>query len=100
MNNSPGEKVSRHAWTIGTLFSAMLAGLSILGLLANVEWGYASVNAQVRNLPEMIAQQGKNTTDIAKLQTQQANSDTRFTEILSQLARLNDKLDRRDETHR
>lgn len=76
------------------------AGSSLLGsvvIICGLIWGYAGVTFATRSIPEIQAQQVSNTRDIAVLKAQQANSDSRYSEILGQLATMNAKLDRLSE---
>lgn len=70
-------------WSIG---SVIAAGSSLLGsivIICGLIWGYAGVTFATRSIPE--------------IQAQQANSDSRYSEILGQLATMNAKLDRLSE---
>lgn len=84
-------------WSIG---SVIAAGSSLLGsvvIICGLIWGYAGVTFSTQSIPKIQAQQEANKLDIAVLKTQQANSDARYSEILSQLSALNTKLDRLNE---
>lgn len=81
-------------WSLGSIVSAIASVMAVLSVLAGLIWGYAGVTYATQSIPKIQAQQEANKLDIAVLKTQQANSDARYSEILSQLATMNSKLDR------
>lgn len=87
--------VERWSWssTIGTI----TAVIGALGILTGVLWTYAGVTYAAQSIPAIKQQQDDNTRDIAVLKEARRNADQQYSEILSQLTRLNDKFDRLNE---
>lgn len=85
------------SWTIGTVLAASCSLVSVLVVIFGAIWAYAGVSYAAQNIPSLQVQQASNTRDIAVLKANQTNSDTRYAEILNQLVRLNDKVDRNNE---
>lgn len=94
MNHLP--RVER-TWSIGSVIAAASSLLGSIVIICGLIWGYAGVTFATQSIPKIHAQQEANKLDIAVLKTQQANSDARYSEILSQLSALNTKLDRLNE---
>lgn len=80
-------------WSIGAIVAAGMSTLSVLTTLGSVVWFAAKLSYSVSVIPPMQSQVGANTRDIAVLQDKQTYSDSRYQEILSQLATINVKLD-------
>lgn len=86
------------AWSTGDRIAALSSALVALSLAVSLIWGYARIASASEAIPRLQSQQQTNMLDIRQLKTQQTNSDARYSEILSQLDRLNDKLDHLKET--
>ena len=81
-------------WTIGTVLAATCSVVSLLSVLVAITCGYARVSYVTDNVPTVKAQQEALVRDVAVLKIQQQNGDSRYGEILTQLNKLNDKVDR------
>lgn len=81
-------------WSTGDRIAAVSSVFAAATVMVGLIWGYARVTNATEAIPRLETQQQRNTLDIRQLQTQQANSDARYAEILNQLDRLNDKMDR------
>ena len=81
-------------WTLGTVLAASCSVVSLLAVLVGITWGYARVTYATDAVPVLKAKQDQIVHDVAVLQTQQQASDAKFAEILAQLNKISDKVDR------
>lgn len=81
-------------WTIGTVLAAACSVVSLLSVLVAITWGYARVAYATDNLPGIKAQQEVISRDVAVLKIQQQNGEAKYAEILAQLNKISDKVDR------
>jgi hypothetical protein len=89
------------SWTIGTVLASLGSLLTIIVVVVTAIRSYDAVSYATQNIPTIQAdakaaheQQEAIRQDVAVLKIQQQNSDGRYAEILSQLANLNIKVDR------
>jgi TolA-binding protein len=82
------------SWTIGTVLAAACSIVSLLSVLVAITWGYARVTYATDNVPAMKAKQEVIERDVAVLKTQQQNGEAKYSEILAQLNKISDKVDR------
>lgn len=85
-----------NSWTTGTILASATSIMSLLAMIGSIIWYSAKLDSVVQYVPEMQKTQVANTEDILILQQQQRFTDSRYIEIQTQLAKINDKLDRRD----
>lgn len=83
--------------TWSSAIGAITLVVSMLGILTGALWTYAGVSYAAQSIPTLKIQQDVNSKDIAVLQEARRNSDLQYAEILSQLGRLGDKIDRINE---
>lgn len=85
-------------WTIGTVLAAVGSLVTILVVVVGMIWGYAGVTFATSSIPQLKDSTDKNTQRIVALETNAKNGDEKQNEILQQLYRLNDKVDRLSES--
>lgn len=85
-----------HSWTTGTIMAAATSAMSMLTMLGTIVWFSAHLDGTVRIIPDIQKQQIINSESIAVLQSQMNYTNIRYAEIQLALAKINEKLDRRD----
>lgn len=86
------------SWTIGTVLAAGASLVSILVVVVGMVWGYAGISYATSAIPQVQTTQDQIKQRVVALEANQKNGDDKQAEILQQLYRLNDKLDRLSET--
>jgi hypothetical protein len=91
----------RNSWTLGTVLAATTSVMSLLSMLIGGVWFAARLDESTKNIPAIILQVNQRARDVAVLQNQQHYTDMRYAEIMTELAKINEKLDRRrqEEVH-
>lgn len=87
-----------HSWTIGTVLAAGASLVTILVVVAGMIWGYAGVSYATNSIPQVQTTQDELKQRVSVLEANVKSGDAKQTEILQQLYRLNDKIDRLSET--
>lgn len=82
----------RH-WSVGGIFAAVLSLISLITIIGSIWWFAARISYATDKIPTFETQQQTNTRDISNLQLQQKFSDSRYTEILTQLRQINRKIE-------
>ena len=90
-------------WTLGTVLAAVGSLLSLVSFIGGMIWFAAELKESTKNIPGILAKQtdlssvqGKQSQDIAVLQDQQHYTDMRYAEIMSQLAKISEKIDQQN----
>lgn len=87
----------KNVWTIGTILAATTSVVSLLSMLGGGIWFAARISDTTKDIPQLSSVQRANTLSIAVLQNQQHYTDLRYAEIMTQLAVINQKLDKQRE---
>jgi hypothetical protein len=82
-----------NSWTLGTVLASITSLLSLLGMIGTVIWFSSHVNDAVAGIPNVIKTQQSYGTDINTLKIQQQYTDMRYAEIMTELSKINQKLD-------
>lgn len=92
----PGRHFS-NVWTIGSVCSLLASLGSLLAIVVGGIWFAARLDLSTKEIPELIRAKNEQAKEIAVLQDQQRYTDSRYAEIMLQLARINAKLDQQNE---
>lgn len=82
-----------NSWTLGTVLASITSLLSLLGMIGTVIWFSSHVNDAVAGIPATNDRSLLNAKEITVLKVQQQYTDMRYAEIMTQLAKINQKLD-------
>lgn len=85
-------------WTIGTVLAAIGSLVTVVVVVVGMIWGYAGISYATSSIPQIKETQEGLTQRVGVIEANVKNSDAKQTEILQQLYRLNDKIDRLSET--
>lgn len=84
-------------WSAAGIAAAIGSVVATLSIIGTLWWAAAGVAYSAQRIPTLEQQQEINTRDIAVLKQAQQYSDARYSEILTQLRSINDKLDRKQD---
>lgn len=87
----------KREWTIGTVLAAITSTVSLLATVVTVVWFAAKLDTVTQHVPSIQQRQSEQDRAIAVLQDQQHYTDLRYAEIMTQLAVINQKLDKQRE---
>lgn len=98
--NESGHMLPRveRSWTIGTVLASIGSLATIIVVVVGMIWGYAGVTFATNSIPDLKSTQGDLKQRVAVLEANAKNGDEKQNEILQQLYRLNDKVDRLSES--
>ena len=89
--------MTQRQWTASTVIGTACALLGALVTVASGIWFYAGVSYAAQNIPRMQAALNAHSSRLATLEEAKNNQAVQYAEILAQINRLNDKLDRLNE---
>lgn len=84
-------------WSIGTVLAAVGSLVTIVVVVVGMIWGYAGISYAAHNIPQIQNTQDSLKQRVAVIEANAKNGDAKQSEILQQLYRLNDKVDRLSE---
>lgn len=90
---SPRIPPVENSWTTGTILASCTSILSLLGMLGSVIWFSSHVNDAVAGIPALVTKTSLTREEVTTLKVQQQYTDMRYAEIMTELAKINQKLD-------
>jgi len=83
-----------NSWTIGTVLASVGSLCAVISVVVGLIWGYAGVTYATAAIPELKTATELDERNIAVLQSQKAETDRRFEEIIQRLGDIQRSLPR------